>query len=472
MLVIFEILPTPKMNKHILSQLRDIVGPENISTSQAELTCVSYDGTAQQYLPEVAIWPGTAEQISRIMVIAHREGIPVVARGAGSGMTGGALPLMGGIVLALAKLDRIIAIDHANQTATVEPGVITGTLQSEVKRFGLFYPPDPASHKFCTLGGNVAEGAGGPSAVKYGVTRDYVKGLEVVLADGKIIHTGVHTDKGVVGYDLTRLFVGSEGTLGIITKIIVRLIPQPKAKQAFLVVMESMAEAATLVSEILCRFTPCILEFMDRTAIRIVAEQLPVALAAGTEAILLLELDGTAIAVKTESAELHDFLVGQPGVTLVRQAADSAEAEALWSARRAISPAAFSLRPHKMSEDVVVPRSKIPALVACAEGLAQELQLVIFCFGHAGDGNIHVNIMLDRSDPQQLRHAETAKQQLFKRVIELGGTLSGEHGVGITKSDYLPMELDTPTIATMRTIKQALDPTGILNPGKIFPQKS
>jgi len=460
------------MNKQIIAQLRKIVGPENISTAPAELACASYDGTAREYLPEVVVWPSTVEEVSRIMVIAQRERLPVVARGAGSGMTGGALPVMGGLVLAMAKFNRIIDIDQANQTTTVEPGVVTGVLQAEVKRFGLCYPPDPASLKFCTIGGNVAEGAGGPSAVKYGVTRDYVKGLEVVLADGRVIHTGVRTDKGVVGYDLTRLFVGSEGTLGIITKIILRLIPQPKAKQTFLVLMSSMAEAAVLVAKILSRFTPCTLEFMDRTAIGIVADKLPVALPAGTEAILLIELDGTAVAVAAEGTDLQDFLIDQPGVNLVRQAMDVAEAEGLWAARRAISPAAFSLRPHKMSEDVVVPRTKIPELVACAEELARELKLVVFCFGHAGDGNIHVNIMLDRADPGQLANAEIAKQRLFARVIELGGTLSGEHGVGITKSGYLAMEIDPATLATMKTIKQALDPAGILNPGKIFPQNS
>ncbi len=458
------------MKKQIISQLRDIVGPENISTAQAELACASYDGTAREYLPEVVVWPSTVDQVSRIMAVAHRQRLPVVARGAGSGMTGGALPVMGGLVLAMAKFNRIIDIDQANQTAIVEPGVVTGVLQAEVRRSGLFYPPDPASLNFCTIGGNVAEGAGGPSAVKYGVTRDYVKGLEVVLADGRVINTGVRTDKGVVGYDLTRLFVGSEGTLGIITKIILRLIPQPKAKQTFLVLMNSMAAASTLVARVLSHFTPCTLEFMDRTAIGIVCDQLPVTLPAGTAAILLIELDGTAVAVATEGADLQAFLIGQPGVNLARQAADLAEAEGLWAARRAISPAAFSLRPHKMSEDVVVPRTKIPDLVACAEGLAQELQLVVFCFGHAGDGNIHVNIMLDRADPSQLANAEIAKERLFAKVIELGGTLSGEHGVGITKSGYLSMEIDPATLETMKMIKQALDPAGILNPGKIFPQ--
>ncbi len=460
-----------QLKKRILRQLADIVGPENISTAETERFCASYDGTGREYLPEAVVWPSTADEISRIMAVAHREKVPVVARGAGSGMTGGALPIMGGVVLAMSKLNRIISIDQANQTAVVEPGVVTGVLQAEVRRYGLFYPPDPASLKFCTIGGNVAEGAGGPSAVKYGVTRDYVKGLEVVLADGRVIHTGVRTDKGVVGYDLTRLFVGSEGTLGIVTKVILRLIPLPEAKETFLVLLDSMAAAATLVAKVLSRFTPCTLEFMDRTAIAIVADQLPVALPVGTEAILLIELDGTGAAVASEGADLQGFLAEQAGVVLVRQAGGQAEVERLWAARRGVSPAAFSLRPHKVSEDVVVPRTRIPELVACTEELARELDLVIFCFGHAGDGNIHVNIMLDRTDPRQAANAEHAKQRLFTRVIELGGTLSGEHGVGITKAGSLAMELDQATIEVMRAIKQALDPAAILNPGKIFPQK-
>jgi glycolate oxidase len=458
------------MEKHILRQLTDVVGPKNISTAEAELCCVSYDGTGREYKPEAVVWPSTVDEVSKIMMIAHREKVPVVPRGAGSGMTGGALPIRGGLVLAMAKFNRILSIDEANQTAIVEPGVVTGVLQAEARRFGLFYPPDPASLKFCTIGGNVAEGAGGPSAVKYGVTRDYVKGLEVVLADGRVIHTGVRTDKGVVGYDLTRLFVGSEGTLGVITKVILRLIPQPKAKETFLVLLDSMKEAASLVARVLSRFTPCTLEFMDRTALSIVADQLPMVLPPGTEAMLLIELDGTTAAVASEGAELDAYLIGQPGVRLVRQAENQKEVDRLWAARRGVSPAAFKLRPHKMGEDVVVPRTKIPELVACAEGLARDLDLVIFCFGHAGDGNIHVNIMLDRADPSQAANAEIAKQRIFARVIKLGGTLSGEHGVGITKSSSLSMELDQDTIAVMRVIKQALDPAGILNPGKIFPQ--
>lgn len=459
------------MEQKVLKQLAAIVGPDRLSTNLAERCCASYDGTGREYLPEAVVWPDTVDEVSRIMAVAHRERVPVVARGAGSGMTGGALPVRGGLVLAMSRFDKIITIDAANQTAVVEPGVVTGVLQAEVRRHGLFYPPDPASLKFCTIGGNVAECAGGPSAVKYGVTRDYVKGLEVVLADGRIIHTGVRTDKGVVGYDLTRLFVGSEGTLGVITKITLRLIPLPQARQTILVLTASMAAAATLVARVLTRFTPCTLEFMDRTAIRIVADQLPQALPPGTEALLLMELDGTPAAVASEGAELQGFLQKQPGVLVVRLAQDQAEVDGLWAARRGVSPAAFSLRPHKVSEDVVVPRTAIPELVACAEGLARELDLVIFCFGHAGDGNIHVNIMLDRTDPTQVAHAETAKQRLFTQVMTLGGTLSGEHGVGITKAGALTMELDPPTILVMKQIKQALDPANIMNPGKIFPER-
>jgi len=455
--------------KHLLSQLRAIVGPDHLSTGAAERACASYDGTAQEFLPAIVVWPATVGEVSRVMAVAQRAGMPVVARGAGSGMTGGALPVAGGLVLAMSRFNRILEIDCANQTAVVEPGVVTGVLQAEVRRLGLFYPPDPASLKFCTLGGNVAEGAGGPSAVKYGVTRDYVKGLEVVLADGQVIHTGVRTDKGVVGYDLTRLFVGSEGTLGIITKIILRLIPLPQAKQTLLVAMDSLPQAAAMVAKVLSYFTPCTLEFMDRTAIGIVADRWPLALPVGTEAVLLIELDGTGLAVASEGDELQAFLRREPGVSLVRQAADAAEAEGLWAARRAVSPAAFTLRPHKMGEDVVVPRNQIPELVAFVEGLARELELVIFCFGHAGDGNIHVNTMLDRADPRQQAHADIAKQRLFEKVIELGGTLSGEHGVGMTKSRYLSLEIDSATMAAMRAIKKALDPSGILNPGKIFP---
>ncbi len=401
--------------------------------------------------------------------LAGQKLFPVVPRGAGTGMTGGALPVAGGLVLAMSRLNRILEIDTENQIAVAEPGVITGHFQEEVKRHGLFYPPDPASHKFCTLGGNVAECAGGPSAVKYGVTRDYVLGLEAVLPDGRIIVTGVRTAKGVVGYDLTRLLVGSEGTLAVITKITLKLLARPPAKTTFLVLSGSIEQATSLVAKILAEHLPCTLEYMDRTALKIVAPLLPFALAAGTQALLLLELDGDGQAVQAQGQKLHAFLSRQPELLSVRQASSDKEVDALWAARRAISPAAFNLKPHKISEDIVVPRNRIPQLVNLTEQLSKELDLVIFTFGHAGDGNIHVNIMLDKDRPQELANSAIAKKRLFEAVLRLSGTISGEHGIGITKADYLPMEVQENSLQLMRDIKRLFDPLNILNPGKIFP---
>ncbi|RJX36139.1 MAG: FAD-binding protein [Desulfurivibrio sp.] len=457
------------MKREIVKQLQRIVGKDYLTTAPEELLCYSYDGTGREFPPEAVAFPADAEEISAIMRLANAALFPVVPRGAGSGMTGGSLPVAGGVVLSLSRLNRILEIDEANQIAVVEPGVITGDLRKTVAKRGLYYPPDPASLKFCTMGGNVAECAGGPSAVKYGVTRDYVLGLEVVLPDGRIVQTGVRTAKGVVGYDLTRLFIGSEGTLGIITRITVRLIPHPGAKKTFLILCSSISQAATLVAEILTRHRPCTLEYMDRTAIRIVRDKLPFALPEGTEALLLLEVDGDAPGVGIQAAALQEFLAARSDLLAVRQADQAAEIDALWTARRAVSPAAFSLQPHKISEDVVVPRSRIPELVLFVESLAAEHDLTIFTFGHAGDGNIHVNIMLDKSQSRQVSHAEMATRALLERVIRLGGTLSGEHGIGITKAAFLPLELDAASLAVMRGIKNFFDPNNILNPGKIFP---
>jgi len=456
----------PKINKLLI----DIVGREYFSISSEDRLCYSYDGTGREFVPDAVVFPATTAEVSSIMKLASQYGFCVTPRGAGTGMTGGALPVAGGLVMAMSRFSRILELDVNNQLAVVEPGVITGELQAAVREKGLYYPPDPASLEFCTLGGNVAECAGGPSGVKYGVTRDYVKGLEVVLANGNIITTGVKTDKGVVGYDLTRLFVGSEGTLGIITKIIVRLLPLPETKLTFLVLMDSLFTAAGLVSKLLSRFTPCTLEFMDRTAISIVKDKIAFALPEGTQALLLIELDGNAGAVGWEGNLLRSFVEKFSGVLEVRQAANQSEADMLWVARRAVSPSAFKLKPHKISEDIVVPRDTIGALVDEVEQLAHEFNLLIFCFGHAGDGNIHVNIMLDKANEQEAAKGARAKQKLFDKVVELSGTLSGEHGVGITKSAFVPLELSAETIAAMRSIKKALDPQNILNPGKIFPQ--
>jgi len=456
------------MERDTLKKLAAIVGPEHLTTSPEELLCYSYDGSGLEFPPEAVIFPGNTAEISAIMQLASKIGFPVVPRGAGSGMTGGALPVSGGLVLALSRFNRILEIDGANQVAIVEPGVITGDFQREVAKLGLFYPPDPASHQFCTLGGNVAECAGGPRAVKYGVTRDYILGLEAVLADGRIIHTGVRTAKGVAGYDLTRLLVGSEGTLAIITSITVRLIPQPAARATFQLLFAELPAATALVSRLLNRMTPCTLEFMDRTALKIVADQLPAPLPPATVALLLIELDGDREVVELQAGKLSEFLANQEGLLAVRRAASGPETEQLWAARRAISPATFKLKPHKIGEDVVVPRSKIPDLVAFTEALAAQHDLTILTFGHAGDGNLHVNLMLDRKIPHEVAAAEAATGALFAKVIELGGTITGEHGVGITKSAFLDQEIDGPTMEIMRAVKKTFDPANILNPGKIF----
>ncbi len=457
------------MDRKTITALKKIIGAEYLHTAKEELLCYSYDGTGQEFIPEAVALPASTAEISAIMKLASATPFPVVPRGAGTGMTGGALPIAGGLVLGLSRMNRILEMDVANQVAVVEPGVITGDLRSKAAEHNLYYPPDPASFKFCTIGGNVGECAGGPSAVKYGVTRDYVLGLEVVLPDGRIINTGVRTAKGVVGYDLTRLFVGSEGTLGVVTKIILRLTAKPEAKETLLVLLDSIDRAVALVSEILAHHLPCTLEYMDRTAIELVADQFPEPIPATTAALLLIELDGDQKSVPLASKRLRDFLQNAEQVLAVHTAHNSKDAEQLWAARRRVSPAAFNLRPHKVSEDVVVPRNRIPELVTTAEQLATASKIPIFTFGHAGDGNIHVNIMLDRDNPTEATAAEHAKQTLFAKVMELGGTLSGEHGVGITKANYLPMELSAETLAVMQSIKTLFDPRNILNPGKIFP---
>jgi glycolate oxidase len=388
-------------------------------------------------------------------------------------MTGGALPVQGGLVIVFSRMNRIPEIDADNMIAVVEPGVITGELQAELKKHRLMYPPDPASLKFCSIGGNAAECAGGPSAVKYGVTRDYIIGLEVVLPTGEIMKTGVRTEKGVVGYDLTHLFIGSEGTLGIFTKLVLRLLPLPEAKTTFLLSFSSLAQATGLVAEIMSAgLMPCTLEYMDKTAVQVVRDRLAAPPHKDTAALLLVEFDGFREDVEKQSKQFTAFFKQheQKGCSLCR-AADEAETSELWQARRSISPATLSLRPNKISEDVVVPRSKIPDLVAFTDQLARELNLIILTFGHAGDGNIHVNIMVDKNNEQEYADGIRAKQKLFEFVLRLGGTLSGEHGIGTTKSEFLPMEIDETALSIMKRLKTLFDPNNILNPGKIFPDR-
>lgn len=457
------------LNTEFIAKLQQIVGKKYVSTDQADLICYSYDATQRQYMPDVVVHPASADEISRIMRLANETRIPVYPRGAGSGFTGGSLPTAGGIVLVTTRLDKILEIDEENLVATVEPGVVTEHFQKAVEKVGLFYPPDPASLKFSTLGGNVAECAGGPRCVKYGVTKDYILGLEVVTPTGDIIKTGGPTMKGVVGYDLTKLMCGSEGTLAVITKIIIKLLPLPEAKKTMLVLFDSIDGAAKAVSAIIGnKIIPTTLEFMDGRTIACVRQSTDLQVPDAAQAVLIIEVDGDREFLDKQVAKIVDII--QPlGVVENRIAATAEESEALWQIRRSVSASLRNVNPDKFNEDICVPRSKVPEMIRKIDAIADKHDVPIVNFGHAGDGNIHVNIMIDSKVPGEQEKADLAIEEVFKGALELGGTMSGEHGVGIMKSAYIPLELSNVAIDYMKTIKRALDPNNILNPGKIFP---
>jgi len=457
------------ISKTLQNELSGIVGKNHLLTARREMVEFAADATKIAHMPDVVAFPQNSEEISRILRLATEKGFPVVPRGAGTGMSGGAVPVHGGVVLAMDRLNRILSIDRDNLIAKAEPGVITADLQQAVEALGLFYPPDPASLKVSTLGGNIAECAGGLRAVKYGVTRDYVLGLTIVLPTGEIIKTGVETRKGVAGYDLVRLIAGSEGTLAVITAMTLRLVPKPETKRTMVAFFENVSLAVETVSKITRhKIVPAILEFMDRLCIDCVREEMHLDLPENSGAMLLIEVDGNADLVAHQARIVED-LCGE--AMAFRAARDSESAEGLWEARRNVSPSLHKLRPHKINEDIVVPRSRLAELVSFLETVSARYGLPIPAFGHAGDGNIHVNIMLDKEDPAQFKNAHTIVKMLFEKVIAMGGTITGEHGIGITKAPYLEMEIPVEGIRLMKRIKKAFDPEGILNPGKIFSEK-
>ena len=459
------------IERRVVDKIKRIVGKEHVYSEPEERVCYSYDATNQSYLPDLVVFPGNAQEVSDIVKLANEEKFPVIPRGAGSGFTGGTLPVEGGLVLVMTRFNRIIEIDTENLIAFVEPGVVTGNFQKEVEKLGLFYPPDPASLKFSTLGGNVAECAGGPRAVKYGVTKDYVIGLEIVLPTGEIISTGVRTVKGVVGYDLTKLMVGSEGTLGVITRIIVKLIPLPASKKTILAVYPKLEDAARTVTGITAsKITPSALEFMDHSAIVCVEDFLRIGLPVEAEAILLLEVDGDPYIVGRDAARIQDICM-RYGASRVEIAEDEESEENLWRARRAISPSLLKISPTKINEDITVPRSKIPDILRKINEIAKRSGLDIVNFGHAGDGNIHVNIMIDKRKEEDVSRAHEAVKEIFQATLTMGGTISGEHGIGITKAPYLRMELGDLGVEIMKRIKRVFDPNNVLNPGKIFQER-
>ncbi|MBE0598947.1 MAG: FAD-binding protein [Desulfuromonadales bacterium] len=456
------------LEPRIFKILQEIVGSENVTAEDADRLCYSYDATQQKFLPDAVVFPADAEQIALVLKMANAEKIPVFPRGAGSGFSGGSLPVTGGIVLVTTRLDRILRIDTENLVAEVQPGVVTEQFQQAVEKLGLFYPPDPASLKFSTLGGNVAECAGGPRCVKYGVTKDYILGLQVVTPQGDIIKTGGETMKGVVGYDLTKLMCGSEGTLGIITRITIKLLPLPEAKKTMLVIFDSIDGAAQGVSAIIGgKIIPTTLEFMDAATLECVRQATGLQLPAAAKAVLIIEVDGDKELIERQAQQILQ-IVAPLGVVETRVAQTAAESEEIWKVRRSVSASLRKVNPDKFNEDICVPRSRVPDMIREVEAIATRHAIPIVNFGHAGDGNIHVNVMIDRKVPGQLEKAEKAIEEVFAAALKLGGTMSGEHGVGNTKSPYLPMELDPAAVTYMKAIKRALDPNHILNPGKIF----
>ena len=444
------------------------MGKENVLSSLEDRKSYSYDGRVDGAIPDLIVHPASAEDVSRILVLANQYGFPVIPRGAGSGLTGGSVPVNGGVIISFTRMDRILEIDTENLITVVEPGVITFLLQQEVAKKGLFYPPDPSSYKYSTIGGNVAECAGGPNSLKYGVTRDYILGLEVVLPTGEIMNTGVRTMKGVVGYDLTRLLVGSEGTLGVVTKVTLKLIPLPETKATMLALFREVEDAAKTVSAIVAaRIVPSTIEFMDKASIRCSEQASPMGLPEGVGGLLLIEVDGSQESVLAEAEKIKKIVL-EHNALRCDLTQDLAEADRLWGARRTVSQATYNLNPVKIAEDVVVPRSAIPALIRALEEMGKKYGIPILSFGHAGDGNFHVSMMIQDTEEDRQK-AEEAVEELFAETIRLGGTLSGEHGIGLSKAPYLGMELSDLAMLTMKKIKQLFDPNNILNPGKIFP---
>jgi glycolate oxidase len=452
----------------VQARLREIVGAENVLVDPAKVEPYSQDALKEKFPPEAVVLPRTVQEIALIMRLANESRFPVTARGGGVGYTGGAVPVEGGIVIGTDRMNEIREINGDDLYVVTEPGVTTYALQQAVEARGLFYPPDPSSYKDSFIGGNIAENAGGIRSAKYGVTKHYVLGLEVVTPTGEIIRTGGRTSKNVVGFDLTGLICGSEGMLGIITEATLRVIPLPEATRTVRATFNSMKEACACVSRFTpARIVPVAIEVLDKNAINAVESEFAFGLAENAGALLLVSVDGSLIEVERTSRLVEEVLREGGGFDILRSETRDEE-DRLWDVRRALSPAIKKFGTLKFNEDVVVPRSRVPELIERVTEIGLRYKTFVVNFGHAGDGNIHVNFMCDREDREAVRRARSAVRETFAVSIELGGTISGEHGIGYVKSRYLEMALDAATIETMKQIKRALDPLGILNPGKVF----
>lgn len=457
----------------VLDALREALGPEHVRVDPEALRAAASDETEDLvFVPDVVVEPGDTAGVSAVMRIATRHRVPVTPRGAGTGLSGGALPVCGGIVLSTRRLDRILEIDRENLMAVVQPAVITQVLQEAVEAEGLFYPPDPASRGSCFIGGNVAECSGGPRAVKYGVTRDWVTGVEAVLPDGTVVRHGGKLLKNVTGYNLTQLLVGSEGTLAVVTEITLRLVPLPKHRVMLLVPFDRLDDCARAVPAVMhAGIVPSVLELMEREAIAITEEHLGMRFPNGDAAAqLMIELDGNDEGVIARDAERVAEVVLEHGARDVLLAEDGRRMNELWTMRRAIGEAVKSVSVYK-EEDTVVPRRRLVDLLTGVKEIARRHGIRAVCYGHAGDGNLHVNILrMDMDEAAWTQRLEPAIREIFELTVSLGGTISGEHGIGWVQRGYVPIAMRPEEIELMRAIKRAFDPHGILNPGKLLPE--
>jgi glycolate oxidase len=454
--------------KALADEFRSIVGDEWFLDTTEDLATYSYDGFLPEFKPDAIIIPNSTGEISSIMRIANREKINITPRGAGTNICGGSVAKKGGLVIAFHRMNKILEIDPENRCAVVQPGVVNANLQKDVARYGLMYPPDPASMFVSTIGGNVALNAGGPRGVKYGATRDYLLGLEVVLPSGEVIKTGGKTLKHASGYDLTRLFCGSEGTLGIFTQITVRLIPLPPAKATLQAIFSDLDDAATTVSAIIgSGIVPTTLELMDRVVLDAIGDYGGAKFSKEAQAVLLIEVDGEASLVEAQGRRIERFCK-ERGATEIERARSIEEAERLWQARRTAFGAVARLTPNCIVEDATVPVRKVPEILKKIVELANKYRLKIAVLAHAGDGNLHPLIMTDLRDKEEMARIDKALEEMYEAAMGMGGTLSGEHGIGIAKKKFMPMEFSQSTIEIMRGIKRVFDPNNILNPGSFL----
>ncbi|PKN35353.1 MAG: glycolate oxidase subunit GlcD [Deltaproteobacteria bacterium HGW-Deltaproteobacteria-19] len=461
------------MNDTVIAQLKDIVGEANVLTDKADLVTYSYDATADlpSRMPDVIVLPATTAEVRHIVLIAKKNKLAVYPRGAGTNLSGGTIPLQRGIVLSFQRMDRILEVDPENLTATVQAGVVIQALNDAVAPYGLMYPPDPGTVTTATMGGSVAECAGGLRGLKYGVTKHYVLGMEVVLASGEVFRFGGKTVKNVTAYDFASLFVGSEGTLGIITQITVKLVPPPQYRKAMLATFQRLEDAGNTVTGIIkAHIIPATLEIMDRVTIQTVENYAKVGLPTDAEALLLIEVDGGSQDLVDAEAEAVLKVIVEHGGK-VRLAQSEVERDRIWTARRAALPALAQVSPTTILEDATVPRNRIADMLVAVQDIARRYRLRIGTFGHAGDGNLHPTILTDVRNAEEMERVHRAVDEIFATALRLGGTLSGEHGIGLAKMKYLGDELNGSGLNLMRCLKDALDPDSILNPAKMVPLK-